>query len=52
MQQRAGEKIEHDTEEKTEQTDTKADAGGSSTALFKEVKLNRGRPMAIASQDD
>jgi hypothetical protein len=26
----------------------KADSGESNTGLFKEVKLNRGRPMAMA----
>jgi hypothetical protein len=30
----------------------KADTGERNTGLFKEVKLNRGRPMASASQDD
>jgi hypothetical protein len=31
---------------------SKAEIGESNTGLFKEVKLNRGRPMAMASQDD
>jgi hypothetical protein len=31
---------------------TKADAGESNTGLFKEVKLNRSRPIAMESQDD
>jgi hypothetical protein len=30
----------------------KADNGESNTGLFKGVKLNRGRPMAMALQDD
>ena len=42
MQQRAGEKIEHDTEEKTEQTDTKADAGGE---LQKESRPGPGNEI-------
>jgi hypothetical protein len=29
----------------------KADTGESNTGLFKEVKLNRDRPMGSASQD-
>ena len=30
----------------------KADIGERNTGLLKGVKLNRGRPMAMASQDD
>jgi hypothetical protein len=30
----------------------KADTGDTNAGLFKEVKVNRGRPMAMASQDD
>jgi hypothetical protein len=30
----------------------KADTNESNTGLFKEVKLNRCRPMAMAGQDD